>query len=217
MIEYEDGFFIWRDSLLDYAEGLFLGRYWSDTDFENRRHVELFLLYGFLTFIFLVLFYWTGRPVLGVGSFGTLSIVLLSVLSAGNPFLCFRYYAMPLWGKAGILALKGFKTYLIMSLTVSLILPRLTVQSNGLKDFLIDYLNTTLENYTEKFASGGGSFSTVMGVLTGGIHVVLVVVLVLAALVVIPGLFFILYKYVQYFYDFLIDRLILRRFFRYKR
>ncbi len=202
---------------MDYAEGLFLGRYWSDTDFENRRHIELFLLYGALTTLFLFLFYWTGRPLIGVGSFGTISIIMLSLLSAGNPFVCFKYYGMPLWGKIGILFVKVYKAYLVMSLTVSLIMPRLTVQSNGLKDFLIDFLNSTLEKYTEKFASGGGSFSTVMGVLTGGIHVVVVIVLVLGAFLVIPGLVVLVYKAVQYFYDFVIDRLILRRFFRYKR
>ena len=202
---------------MDYAEGLFLGRYWSDTDFENRKHYELFLLYGTLTTLFLVLYYWTGRPLIGVGSFGMFSTVMLSILSFCNPVICFRYYGMPLWGKAAVLCAKVYKAYLVMSLTVSLILPRMTVQSNGLKDFLVDYLNSTLEKYTERFASGGGSFSTVMGVLTGGIHVVLVVVLVVAALVVIPGLVVIVYKLVQYFYDFLIDKLILRRFFRYKR
>lgn len=202
---------------MDYAEGLFLGRYWSDTDFENRRHVELFLLYGFLTTLFLVLYYWTGRPLIGVGNFGVVGTIMLIMLSVVNPFLCFKYYGMPVWGKAGILLVKVYKAYLVMSLTVSLILPRLTVQSNGLKDFLIDYLNSTLETYTEKFASGGGSFSTVMGVLTGGIHVVLVVVLVLAAFVIIPGVVVILFKVAQYFFDFLVDRLILRKFFRYKR
>ena len=202
---------------MDYAEGLFLGRYWSDTDYENRRHIELFLLYGFLTTIFLVLYYWTGKSLLGVGNFGVVGTIMLIMLCLVNPFLCFKYYGMPIWGKGTILFIKVYKAYLVMSLTVSLILPRLTVQSNGLKDFLIDYLNSTLETYTEKFASGGGSFSTVMGVLTGGIHVVLVVVLVLAAFVIIPGVIFILFKLVQYFYDFLADRLILRKFFRYKR
>jgi hypothetical protein len=217
MLEYIDGILFLEVSFLDYAEGLFLGRYWSDTDFENRRHIELFLLYGVLTTIFLILLYWTGSPFLGVGKFGLFSIIMLVILSVFNPALCFRYYGMPLWGKGGILLVKIYKAYLIMSLTVSLIIPRLTVQSNGLKDFLIDYLNSTLESYTEKFASGGGSFSTVMGVLTGGIHVVLVIVLVFAAMIVIPGLVVLLYKAVQYFYDFLIDRLVLRRFFRYRR
>ena len=56
-----------------------------------------------------------------------------------------------------------------------------------------------------------------MGVLTGGIHVVLVIVLVIAALILIPGLFVLIFKAVQYFYDLLVDRLILRRYFRHRR
>lgn len=202
---------------MDYAEGLFLGRYWSDTDFENRRHVELFLLYGILTSLLFIIYYWTGESVIGIGYFTLFHTVCLILLSVLNPLICFKYYRMPFWGKLCVLFGKVFKAYLIMSLTVSLAMPRLTVQSDGLKDFLVDFLNSTLESYTQKYASGGGSFSTVMGVLAGGIHVVLVGVVVLAALLVIPGLFVILYKIVQYFYDFLIDRLVLRRFFRYKR
>ncbi len=202
---------------MDYVEGLFLGRHWSDTDFENRRHIELFILYGILTTLFLITYYWNGTALIGVGDFGTVSLILLIILSLVNPLLCFRYYSFPVWTKLGIIAIKVFKAYLVMSLTVSLILPRITVQNGGLKDFLVDYLNSTLETYTEKYAAGGGSFSTVMGVLTGGIHVVLVGVAVLAALIVIPGLVVIIYKLVQRLYDYIIDRLILRRFFRYKR
>jgi len=214
---YTGGIFYFGGITLDYAEGLFLGRYWSDTDFENRRHVELFLLYGVLTSLLFVIAYWTGRPVLGVGSFGVFPTVMLILLSVLNPLICFRYYRMPLWGKFCILFGKVVKAYLVMSLTVSLALPKLTVKSDGLRDFLIDFLNSTLENYTQHFASGGGSFATVMGVLAGGIHVVLVTVLMIAALVVLPGVFVIVYKAVQYVYDFAVDRLILRRFFRYKR
>ena len=81
MLEYIDGILFLEVSFLDYAEGLFLGRYWSDTDFENRRHIELFLLYGVLTTIFLILLYWTGSPFLGVGRFGLFSIIMLVILS----------------------------------------------------------------------------------------------------------------------------------------
>jgi len=200
---------------LDYAEGLFLGKLWSDTDFENRRHVELFLLYGVLTSLFMVYMFWTGSALLGVGAFGTISAVMLILLSICNPLICFRYYRMPLWGKIIVLLAKVFKAYLVMSLTVSLVIPRITVKSDGLKDYLVDFLNQTLENYTGKF-SGSSSFSTVMGVLAGGIHVVFAVVLVIAALLVIPGLVVLIYKSVQYLYDLIVDRLILRKFFKYK-
>ena len=202
---------------MDYAEGLFLGTYWSDTDFENRRHTELFALYGILTTMILLLVYWSGRTFMGIGIFSTADKVVLIGLSVLNPLLCFSYYRMPLWGRICVLLVKLYKAYLVMNLTVCLILPRITVKTGGIKDFIVDYLNSTLETYTERFAAGGGSFSTVMGVLAGGIHVVLTAALIIVALVVIPGLAVIVFKAAQYIYDFIIDRLILRRVFKYKR
>jgi hypothetical protein len=202
---------------LDYAEGLFLGRYWSDTDFENRRHIELFLLYGILTSLLFAIYYWTGDSVLGVGEFTLFHTICLILISLLNPLICFKYYRMPFWGKLCVLFGKVFKAYLVMSLTVSLAMPKFTVQSDGLRDFLVDFLNSTLETYTQKYASGGGSFSTVMGVLSGGVHIVLIGVLFIAGMLIIPGLFVIIYKLVQYLYDFVIDRLVLRRVFRFKR
>lgn len=202
---------------MDYLEGLFLGKHWSDTDFENRRHIELFMLYGMFTALFVGLMFWTGNAFLGLGSFSLFQKTMLIIISVANPFLCFRYYKMPIWGKALVLLTMGFKAYLITSLTVSLIISRITIKSSGIKDFLINFLNTTLETYTNKFAGNGGSFATVMGVFAGGIHVVLVSVGVILALVLIPGLIFLLYKLVQYIYDYAMDRLLIRRIFRYKR
>ena len=45
---------------MDYLEGLCLGRLWSDTDFENRRHLSLFLLYGVFVDLLVVYNYLTG-------------------------------------------------------------------------------------------------------------------------------------------------------------
>ncbi|MCQ2517033.1 MAG: hypothetical protein MJ094_09300 [Saccharofermentans sp.] len=202
---------------MDYLEGLFLGKLWSDTDFENRRHIELFMLYGILTALFVGLMFWTGNAFIGVGNFNLFQKIALILISIANPFMCFRYYRMPLWGKILVLIGKAFKAYLVMSLTVALIIPRITVKSSGIKDFLINFLNSTLEKYTDKFAGNGGSFATVMGVFAGGIHVVLVTVGIILALVLIPGVIFLIYKLVQYIFDYIIDRLLIRKVFRYKR
>ena len=91
------------------------------------------------------------------------------------------------------------------------------VQVGGLQDYLIGYLNSTLETYTEKFASEAGSFATVMGVLMGGIHTVLVFVGIIALAVIVPGLVFLLIRYVQFGYDWVIDKLILKKYFRFRR
>ncbi|MCR5527897.1 MAG: hypothetical protein K6F49_01625 [Saccharofermentans sp.] len=202
---------------MDYLEGLFLGKLWSDTDFENRRHLGLFTLYGFLVALIFSYRYLTGRPLFFIGGFGTIQLVLLIILFLACPFICFRYYRMPFWGKLLVIFEKIAKAVLVIDLTVELAIPRVKVQVGGLQDYLIGYLNSTLETYTEKFASEAGSFATVMGVLMGGIHTVLVFVGIIALAVIVPGLVFLLIRYVQFGYDWVIDKLILKKYFRFRR
>ena len=102
---------------------------------------------------------------------------------------------------------------LIVGFTVSLILPRLSVKSGDLQDYMINYLNSTLEKYTEKFFESAGTFATIMGVVTGGIHVVLVFAFWALVAVLLPGIVYLIYRLLQYGYDFLIARLVIRRFF----
>ena len=202
---------------MDYLEGLFLGKLWSDTDFENRRHLGLFTLYGFLVALIFSYRYLTGRPLIFLGSFGTLQLVLFILLFLACPFICFRYYRMPLWGKLLVIFEKIAKAVLVIDLTVHLAIPQVKVQVGGIQDYLVNYLNSTLEKYTEKFAAEAGSFATVMGVLMGGIHTVLVFVLIIALAIVVPGLVFLLIRYIQFGYDWVIDKLILKKYFRFRR
>ena len=199
--------------ILDYLEGLLLGRLWSDTDYENRRHFGLFVLYGLFVDAIVLYIYILNKGLLGFGSIGPIHIAVFVLLFLANPFICFRYYRMPLWGKLMILLVKIFKSYLIVSYTVSLLLPRLTVRVDDLQDFLISYLNSTLEKYTEKFQASAGSFSTVLGVLAGGVHVVGVVLLMALATIVIPSLIYLGVKLVQYVWDWVVNTLIIKRFF----
>lgn len=199
--------------VLDYLEGLLLGRLWSDTDFENRKHFGLFVIYGLLVDAIVLYIYISGKGLLGFGIIGPIHIAVFTLLFLANPFICFRYYRMPWWGKFLVLAVKVFKSYLIISYTISLLLPRLSVQIDDLQDFLMTYLNGTLEKYTEKFQASAGSFSTVLGVLAGGVHVVGTVLLYALAAMIIPGLIFLAVKLVQYVWDWIVNTLIIKRFF----
>ena len=198
---------------MDYLEGLFLGKLWSDTDYENRRHLGLFVLYGLLVDSIVLFNYFIGKSLLWTGRFGVLQIVLLSLLFLACPFICFRYYRMPIAGKIAILFEKVFKSYLIVSMTVGLMMSRITIDKSGFQDYVVNYLNGTLEKYTETFAASAGSFATVLAVLAGGIHVVLTVVLIIATAVVIPGLVYLAVKFLQYGYDWLINKYVIKRFF----
>ena len=199
--------------VLDYLEGLLLGRLWSDTDYENRKHFGLFVLYGLLVDAIVLCIYISGQVFGGFGIIGPIHIAVFTLLFLANPFICFRYYRMPWWGKLLVLATKIFKSYLIVSYTVSLLLPRLSVQVDDLQDFLMSYLNSTLEKYTEKFLASAGSFSTVLGVLAGGVHVVGTILLYALAAIIIPGLLYLAIKLVQYVWDWIVNTLIIKRFF----
>ena len=199
--------------VLDYLEGLLLGRLWSDTDFENRKHFGLFVIYGLLVDAIVLYIYISGKGLLNFGVIGPIHIAVFTLLFLANPFISFRYYRMPWWGKILVLAVKIFKSYLIVSYTVSLFLPRLSVQIDDLQDFLMTYLNGTLEKYTEKFQASAGSFSTVLGVLSGGVHVVGTVLLYMLAAMIIPGLIYLAIRLVQYVWDWIVNTLIIKRFF----
>lgn len=199
--------------VLDYLEGLLLGRLWSDTDFENRKHFGLFVIYGLLVDAIVLCLYISGKGLLNFGIIGPIHIAVFTLLFLANPFISFRYYRMPWWGKILVLAVKIYKSYLIVSYTVSLLLPRLSVQVDDLQDFLMTYLNGTLEKYTEKFQASAGSFSTVLGVLAGGVHVVGTVLLYALAAIIIPGLIYLAIRLVQYVWDWVVNTLIIKRFF----
>ena len=199
--------------VLDYLEGLLLGRLWSDTDFENRKHFGLFVIYGLLVDAIVLYLYISGKGLLNFGIIGPIHIAVFTLLFLANPFISFRYYRMPWWGKILVLAVKIYKSYLIVSYTVSLLLPRLSVQVDDLQDFLMTYLNGTLEKYTEKFQASAGSFSTVLGVLAGGVHVVGTVLLYALAAIIIPGLIYLAIRLVQYVWDWVVNTLIIKRFF----
>ncbi len=202
---------------MDYTEGLLLGTLWSDTDFENRSHTGLFILYGILADLIVLFNFFTGRNMLGLGIVNIFELVILGVLFLACPFICFRYYRMPIWGKLLVLAEKFFKVFLITDISVRIMTKLIPIEPGELQDFLMDYLNGTLENYTEKFSAKAGSFATVMGVIAGGVHTVLTVVLILVAAVLIPGLVFMAFRYVQYAYDWIIEKAVLKRFFRYRK
>lgn len=202
--------------MIDYIEGLLLGRVWSDTDFENRKHVSLFILYGLLVDVMVLYYYLKNSYFYGMGNFKSYQMVLLIILCVACPFINFRYYRFPWWGKALVLIEKVYKNVLIFSLIVSQVIPRITVPTGDLKDYLVDYLNYTLEEYTTKYTASAGAFSTVIGVMAGGIHVVAYFILNLFVIVALPAVLYFAYRMLQYAYDYLIQQLLIKRLFNHK-
>lgn len=194
---------------MDYMEGLFLGSLWSDTDYENRKHVSLFVLYGMLVCACVSLSYFTGRFSDLLGGQRILKLVIFLMLFLASPFLNFRYYRYPLWIKIPILLVDAFKYFTMTILFTTWIMPYLSISATDLQLFVIDFLNKTLESMTKLFAESAGTFSTVLGVITGGVYVVFLFAAILILAVLIPGTVFLLVKFLQFGYDKLISKYIL--------
>lgn len=201
-----------RIQVLDYMEGLFLGSLWSDTDYENRRHISLFVLYGVLVCGVIALSYFTGQLSDLLGGQRIPKVTLFLILFLASPFLCFRYYRYPLWVKLPIL-LSGFVKYFLMTvLLTTWIMPFLNVSATDLQQGVLTFLNKTLESSTKIFVSSAGTFSTVLGVIAGGVYIVFLFAAAALLAVIIPGTVFLIAKVTQHGYDMLISKYILTDF-----
>jgi len=194
---------------VDYMEGLFLGTLWSDTDYENRKHTGLFIVYGMLVCGLIALNYFTGSFSGLLASQRTLKLVLFLILFLASPFLCFRYYRYSVWIKIPILLVQALKYFLLTVLLTTWVMPFTNISFPKLQTSFLDFVNSTLASATERFAESAGTFSTVLGVITGGIYIVFLAVVFVILAVMIPGTVVLLVRLVQYAYDKLISRYVL--------
>jgi len=194
---------------VDYLEGLFLGSLWSDTDFENRKHFSLFILFGMLVCGCVAFSYFTGQLSSLLGGQRVLKIVVFLAVFLASPFLHFRYYRNPLWVKIPILIIDAAKYFALTVLCTTWVMPYLNISAAELQQHVVDFLNNTLESSTKMFAESAGTFSTVIGVITGGVYAVFLFAAALMLAVLIPGTVFLIVKWIQYGYDKLISKFIL--------
>ena len=146
---------------MDYLEGLLLGRLWSDTDFENRRHLSLFLLYGIFVDLLVVYNYLTGGLNNMITGNFLPKVIIFVVLFFFCPALCFSYYRMPIWGKIPVLLVQLTKIGALTLLITAWARPKLSVSFGDLQDFLISYLNKTLEQFTAKYVDTQQTFESI--------------------------------------------------------
>lgn len=197
---------------MDYLEGLFLGVQWSDTDFQNRRHISSLVLYGFFVNALLALAYFTGRFASELGGGLTAKIIIFVILFFACPFICFRYYRFPIWGKIPVLVVQAIKQVVLTLIYTAIVLPRLTLSSSEILERAMDYLNTTLETHTAKYVDTAGTFATILGVMSGGIYVVFIIVVTVFIAIALPALVFVGARILQLAYDKAIDRFVVTIF-----
>ena len=197
---------------MDYFEGLCLGPKWSDTDYANRRHFVSFFSLGLVVCALSVLYALGGYfDFLVAGDF-QMRLWLLILLFVASPFVSFRYYRLPIFVKIPILLVQGLKIPLLLGTVTSYFAPMVTVSFDEVQIFLLEFINKTLEDSVNRFSSSAGSFSTIIGVVVGGLYFVLLFLGIFLAAMIVPGLLVLAYRGLQYGYDALMARFVLKRF-----
>lgn len=194
---------------MDYMEGLFLGSLWSDTDYENRRHINLFILYGLLVCGVVVLSSFTGQFADLLGGHRLLKLAFFLLLFLASPFLSFRYFRYPLYIKLPILLAQCLKYFILTILFTTWTLPFVTLATSNVQEDIVTFLNKTLESSTKMFVDSAGTFSTVLGVITGGVYIVFLFAAIVLLAILIPGTVFLIAKLLQFGYDKLVSKFIL--------
>ncbi|MDI9468857.1 MAG: hypothetical protein QM296_01480 [Bacillota bacterium] len=137
---------------MDYLEGALLGRIWSDTDYENRRHAGVWLWSSF--------FFWlaTAAFVLRMNREGTmpwpgdssfwsaLTIFLILVL----PLLSRLYYRLPLLARFPVLLLHALKYGTALLALWSRFLPSTRLDTENLLPAVIQFLDDTAGSFIER-------------------------------------------------------------------
>ena len=197
---------------MDYLEGLCLGSAWSDTDYANRKHLTSFFVFGLIVSVMFVFYVFLGRFSLIFSESIDIKMFLLIFLFVAAPFLSFRYYKFPVYLKIPILILQLIKILLAISLILSLISPKINVNFADVQTFIIEFANQTLESSVARFTNSAGTFSTVIGVVMGGVYMALLGILIVFASLIAPGIIILCLRMLQYGYDFLVARLVLRKY-----
>lgn len=194
---------------MDYLEGLFLGTLWSDTDYENRRHFGLFFIYGLAVVGLIIISFLTGKFNWLLSDLQIPKLIMLLALFLASPFLHFRYYRFPIWAKIPVLLVGAFKYTCATFLMTTFIMPYTQITFPEMQENMVSFLNKTLETSTERFAEAAGTFSTVLGVITGGVYIMFLFLFSLALAILIPGTLMILMRLLQHGYDKLVATFVL--------
>ena len=195
---------------MDFWEGLFLGPYWTHSDYGDRRHGGFFFCLGLGAILLLLAAYllpgaarFFHLPAFLYAAFSLLLIVAL-------PFAAARYHRLPLVLRLAVLALY-FLQYGAAWLFVLKIFSGLASTPSLQMVFHIgENGNLLMTQLAQLFSFLGGLAATFAGVIFGALLIALVVLCGFLLLVYLPLLYFWLIRQIQR----MVDRSVLRTFYK---
>lgn len=194
---------------MDFLEGFLLGPYWSDTEYESRHHVGLYLLIGLL--VFGIFIYLLIQPAAGFPAIPwPVPALLLTLMMLVNPYLCKNYYRQPLIVRLLKLTALFIKQLLALLLLIILALPLIKFDLATLTEKLMNLVNEDIANMTDRFSELSNAAAMILGLILGSLFSLAKLLLAAAVGVIIPGLSLLLIRWLQQLLDWLIRQKFLR-------
>ncbi len=191
---------------MDYLEGTLLHAWWSDTDYESRRHTGTWFWFSLFTFISIAYaalrLNLDGR--LWILEQNRLWLMLGISLFLLTPLLCLVYYKVPFLLRVPILALLLLKYAAFFLLMIGQVARLLVIPEDLTIPAILEWGNNTFGDFLEDTSNRMG----VTGLFVGGGLLVLIgigiALAILAVIIFVPILMLKAFNAFQYLYDSLI-------------
>ncbi|HHT25283.1 MAG TPA: hypothetical protein GXZ76_07230 [Clostridiaceae bacterium] len=187
---------------MDFWEGFFLGKYWTDSNFEDKPRKSFFLTIGFVIFLFCAVNFMYPKPVekFFLMPFW-LHLLLGFILLVSLPFAAAHYHKLNFFVK--LLVLLGYLLQYIFLIFgfVQIISGQVGLDTESVPAFFLNMFDRVMSLSGELFTFLGGLGSTIASVLGGIIIGGSIIVLILFVAIFIPLIYIILFRALQRLID----------------
>lgn len=186
-----------------------MGPHWSDTEYETRRHVGLYLMIGLATA--LAFGYFLVEPEVAAGWIWPWPVLVLLVvlMMLLTPVLCSRYYEISRPVRASILLALAVKFVLLLLLVIALALPLVRLDLDTLGDRFMTLANDSIADMTDRLEFLNNATAMILGIVTGALLALLKVLSILLAAALVPALAVAAFRWLQQGVDLLVERQLL--------
>lgn len=188
---------------MDYLEGMLLHSWWSDTDYETRRHKGTWVFYSFLMFLALTatvaqLNLTGAATLLNFNGFMRAVLIILFLLT---PLICKVYFKLPFVGRVVALTLLAFKYLSLFIVIINSVAKLLIIPESVTINSILDWGNTTVGDFLTETTARFQVSGLFIGGFIIGIVSLLIGLLILAILVFYPILLLQAFNLCQYMWD----------------
>lgn len=197
---------------MDNLEGFFLGRFWTDSNYFNKKHFGLQVAIGILGAIPLALaILWPAKASLLFPLPSPVNLGLFLFLYIFLPALAALYWHFPLPARAGVLAGYTVQYYLLLAWFSQWVSQKVTVRLDSLPSAFAEDINKNMNYAAQIFKIEDALLSTFVTFISAIAMLGLTIVGYLLLAIVVPPLLFNVAKGGQRVIDYIWYRFVFRR------